>query len=77
MKTLNRTYANNRLHNQLKGRNSNIVVRGDFGRLELAYVGHKYRLVAVNKETKQHFVKTYATLAGAMVAFDTLKEYWI
>lgn len=77
MKTLNRPYADKRLHSQLKGQKSIIKASGEFGKIEVMLVNGKYKVTAVNKETKQHFVNTFATLPGAMVCFDTMKAYWI
>jgi hypothetical protein len=76
MKTLDRTYADKKLHG-MKGKNTYIEAKGEFGKVEVVYINKRYKVTAINKETKQHFSKAYATLAGAMVAFDNLKEYWI
>lgn len=77
MRTLNRTYADKRLHNQLKGKSGHLIAVGEFGKVEVAYINKHYKVTAINKETKRHFSKAYATLAGAMVAYDNLKEYWV
>lgn len=77
MKTLSPTYANKRLHSTLPGHSANLVARGKYGRIEVRLVNRRYRLTAVNKQTKQHFSKSYATLEGALIAYNTMKEYWV
>jgi hypothetical protein len=76
MKTTDRPSMQRRLHGTV-GQTTKVTLHGPFGRLELQLVNGRYRLTAINKQTKQHFTKYYATLPGAMVAFDTLKENWV
>lgn len=54
-----------------------LQARGKYGSVKLYMASRKYKLVAIDKTTKKHYTKYFATEQGALSTFNVMRKTWV